>query len=96
MDYIVTCLTDDGERVQVTRKTFTREEADHYVKGIAPSREGEVTTPAIVRKQAEIVDARGWVADLRELNPSREEIFGATNYVTLLQDDLARLKEGTP
>lgn len=50
-------------------------------------------TTAIERKQAEITDALGWVEDLRELNPTPADIFGATNYVTLLQDDLAKLKE---
>jgi hypothetical protein len=96
MEYVVTCLTDEGpdqERVRVTRKTFTLEEAEHYVKGIAPSRKGEVTTLRIMRKQAEITDALGWVEDLRELNPTRADIFNATNYVTLLQDDLKKLKE---
>ena len=41
-DYVVTCLTDEGERVQVTRKTFTRDEAEHYVKGVAKSREPQI------------------------------------------------------
>lgn len=39
MEYVVTCLTDDGERVRVTRKTFTSDDADHYMKGVAQSRE---------------------------------------------------------
>ena len=53
-------------------------------------------TTAITRKQAEIDDAKGWVADLRELSPTSTEIFGATNYVTLLQDDLKKLKQEEP
>ncbi len=44
MDYVVTCLTDDGERVRVTRKVFTEEEADHYMKGVAQSRKPEKHT----------------------------------------------------
>jgi hypothetical protein len=93
MDYIVTCLTDDGERVRVTRKTFTLEEAEHYASGVATSRDAEIVPLRIFNKQAEITDALGWVEDLRELNPTPADIFGATNYVTLLQDDLAKLKE---
>ena len=50
MDYVVTCLTDEGERVRVTRKTFTRDEAEHYVKGIAPSRKGEIESLCIFCK----------------------------------------------
>lgn len=50
-------------------------------------------TTAIERKQAEIDDAKGWVEDLRELNPTPQDIFCATNYVTLLQDDLKKLQE---
>jgi hypothetical protein len=38
MEYVVTCLTDEGERVRVTRKTFTSDEADHYMHGVAQSR----------------------------------------------------------
>tara|TARA_R110002126_G_scaffold94650_1_gene223238 strand:+ start:162 stop:326 length:165 start_codon:yes stop_codon:yes gene_type:complete len=52
-------------------------------------------TTAIKRKQAEIDDAKGWVADLRELNPTSAEIVNATNYVILLQDDLKRMEEGS-
>lgn len=48
---------------------------------------------AIERKQAEIDDALGWVEDLRELNPTPQDIFFATNHVVMLQDDLKRLKE---
>ena len=50
-------------------------------------------TTAIKRKQAEIDDAKGWIEDLRELNPTPAEIFNATNFVMLLQDDLKKLKE---
>ena len=45
MKYVVTCLTDEGpdqERVRVTRKTFTHDEAEHYVKGVAASREPKI------------------------------------------------------
>lgn len=48
---------------------------------------------AIERKQADLDDALGWVEDLRGLNPTRQEIFSATNYVVLMQDDLRKLKE---
>ena len=48
---------------------------------------------AIERKQADLDDALGWVEDLRSLNPTRQDIFNATNYVVLLQDDLRKLKE---
>lgn len=41
MEYVVTCLTDEGERVRVTRKTFTAEEAEHYMRGVAKSRKPE-------------------------------------------------------
>ena len=48
-------------------------------------------------KQAQIDDALGWVQDLKDLRsagiePSQQEIFNATNYVTILQDDMRRLK----
>lgn len=47
----------------------------------------------IERKEAELADARGWIEDLRGLNPSQQDIFFATNQVMLLQDDLRRLKQ---
>jgi hypothetical protein len=50
MNYAVTCLTDEGpdqERVRVTRKTFTREEAEHYIKGVAASREPKIESICI-------------------------------------------------
>lgn len=48
---------------------------------------------AIERKEADLADAKAWVEDLRGLNPTSQDIFNATNYVTLLQDDLRKLKE---
>lgn len=48
---------------------------------------------AIENKEAQIADALGWVEDLRGLSPTRQDIFNATNYVVLLQDDLRKLKE---
>lgn len=45
----------------------------------------------IAHLKAKIADAKGWVKDLRTMNPSRQEIFNATNYVITLQDDLRRL-----
>ncbi len=50
---------------------------------------------AIERKQADLDDALGWVEDLRSLTPSRQDIFNATNYVVLLQDDLRKLRSTT-
>lgn len=51
---------------------------------------------AIERKKAQIQDALGWVEDLRGLNPTRQDIFFATNHVVMLQDDLKRLEEQQP
>ncbi len=48
---------------------------------------------AIESKKAQIQDALGWVEDLRDLSPTRQDIFNATNYVVLLQDDLKKLQE---
>jgi hypothetical protein len=45
------------------------------------------------RKRADLADAQAWVEDLRGLNPTREQIFAATNYVALLQDDIKTLEE---
>ncbi len=59
-------------------------------KGDGPSRD---KLKKIVNLKAKIADAQGWVKDLRTMNPSRDEIFLATNYVMMLQDDLRRLKE---
>ena len=43
MKYGVTCLTDDGERVVVTRKRWdTREEAQAYADTVAESRFAKV------------------------------------------------------
>jgi hypothetical protein len=42
-EYVVTCLTDEGERVRIANsKTFNREEALHYASGIAESRDAKV------------------------------------------------------
>lgn len=47
----------------------------------------------IVRKKAQLRDARGWVQDLRDLGETdRQQIFNATNYVMLMRQDLAALK----
>lgn len=48
-------------------------------------------------KQAQIDDALGWVQDLKDLRAaghelSHADIFNATNYVTILQDDMRRLR----
>ena len=41
--YGVTCLTDDGDRVVVTRKRWdTEEEAQEYARGVADSRHAQV------------------------------------------------------
>ncbi len=51
------------------------------------------TQTSLDLKRADLADAKGWVEDLRELNPTREQIFCATNYVVLLQDDIKKLEQ---
>lgn len=47
----------------------------------------------IVRKKAQLKDALGWVQDLKDLGETdHQQIFNATNYVSLLYQDLAALK----
>ncbi len=51
------------------------------------------TKRALELKRADLADARLWVEDLRGLNPSPLDVFCATNYVTLVQDDIKRLEQ---
>ena len=47
----------------------------------------------IVRKKAQLRDALGWVQDLKDLGETdHQQIFNATNYVMLMQQDLTALK----
>jgi hypothetical protein len=47
----------------------------------------------IVHKKAQLRDALGWVQDLKDLGETDyQQIFNATNYVSLLHQDLAALK----
>ena len=51
------------------------------------------TQTALELKRADLTDAKAWVEDLRKLNPTREQIFYATNYVSLMQDDIKKLEQ---
>jgi len=49
---------------------------------------------AIESKRRQLADALGWVQDMKDLGiTDRQEIFNATNYVVILQDDLRKLNK---
>jgi hypothetical protein len=46
----------------------------------------------IVGKKAQIEDAVKWRDNLRDLNPTPNEMFNASNYIVLLRGDLEKLE----
>lgn len=47
MDYVVTCLNDEGERIRATSKTFTQDEAETYASTVCPTRKPEIESLCI-------------------------------------------------